>query len=272
MSFLEELENHQDENRPESNEKTPRQLWESCFKYFQHFTSIIQKENKVFHSQFNLTFLNTISDCQICGPYEIKRTANDNELKLEVKMLTKLNKNIIIKRKDLRSAEILSHKLSKDGILSTAKLNKEGNNVVEINPDIVSLFNIILKQNEKFYLEYKNVCSSTKRTILLPIEKINESYMDELAKYILGQNSDLYTEKISSQEITKIRAKIEMDQVRAHQKELEIQAERREQERLKEIEKANSIKEKSKKYVAEKSQEVKSKFFGKLMNSLKNKK
>ncbi len=271
MSFLDELENHQDESQPESNEKTPRQLWEGCFKYFQHFTSIIQKEKKVFPSQFNLTFLNTTNDCKICGPYEIKRTANSDELRLEVKMLSKLSQNIVIKRKDLRSAEILSHKLSKDGILSTAKLNKEGNNIVEINPNIVSLFNIILKQNHKFYIEYKNICSSTKRTILLPIEKINEAYMDELAKYILGQNPDLYTEKISSQEITKIRAKIEMDQVRVHQKELEVQAERDEQERLKEIEKANSIKEKSKKYIAVKSQEVKSKFFSKLINSLKNK-
>lgn len=271
MSFLEELENHQEEDQPESNEKTPRQLWEGCFKYFQHFTSIIQKENKVFSSKFNLTFLNTTKDCQICGPYEIKRMASDDELKLEVKMLSKLGQNIVIKRKDQRSAEILSHKLSKDGILSTAKLNKEAQHIVEINPNIVSFFHIILKQGKNFYIEYKNVCSSTKRTIKLPIEKINEAYMDELAKYILGQNPDLYTEKISTQEITKIRAKIEMNQVREHQKEIEVQAMAAEQKRLQEEEKANSIKEKSKKYITEKGKEVKSRFFGKLMNSLKGK-
>ncbi len=269
MRFLEELENNQEENQEESKGKTPRQLWEGCFKYFQHFTSIIQKEKKVFSSQFNLTFLNTINDCQICGPYEIKRTASDNELKLEVKMFSKLSQSIVIKRKDHRSAEILSHKLSKDGILSTAKQNKAGQDIVEINPSIVSMFYIILRQGTNFYIEYKNVCSSTKRTIKLPIEKINEAYMDELAKYILGQNPDLYTEKISSQEITKIRAKIEMNQVMAHEKDMEIQAEIEEQEKLRDKEKANSIKEKSKKFIANKGKEVKSKFFGKLLNSLK---
>ena len=175
MSYLEELENNQEENKQESMEKTPRQLWESCFKYFQQFTSIIQKENKVFESKFNLTFLDTTYNCQICGPYEIKRTANDNELKLEVKMLSKLSKNIVIKRKDKRSAEILSQKLTKDGILSTAKQDNEGQFIVELNPNIVSMFNIILRESENFYIEYKNISVSSKRTIKLSTDKINES-------------------------------------------------------------------------------------------------
>ena len=225
----------------------------------------------MFESKFNLTFLNTSHDCQICGPYEIKRTANDNELKLEIIMLSKLRKNIVIKRKDKRSAEILSQKLSKDGILSSAKQNQEGDFVVEINPNIVSLFYIILKQEKNFYIEYRNIGSSTNRSIKLPIEKINEVYMDELAKYILGQNPEMYIEKISSQEITKIRAKIELDQVRAHEKEIQVQAERVEQERLNEIRQANTIKARSKKFIADKGKEVKTKFFGKIIRSLKKK-
>ena len=95
--------------------------------------------------------------------------------------------------------------------------------------------------------------------------------MDELAKYILGQNPDLYKEKISSQEITKIRAKIEMDQVRAHKKEVQIKAEQEELKRLKKIELDNTLKEKSKRYIADKGKEVKTKFFDRLINSLKSK-
>lgn len=271
MSFLEELENNQEENQEQSSGKTPRQLWEGCFKYFQHFTSILQKEKKSFKSQFNLTFLNTKRNCVIEGPFEIKRMQQDDELKLEIKLNTKLTQEISIKRKDKRSADLLSLKLSKDGILSKVKTDKYNNYIVELNPNIVSIFHIILKDEKKFTIEYKNICSSSKRIIKLPIEKINEANMDELAKYILGQNLHLYTEKISSQEITKIRQQIKLNNTRINEKEKQVKQERAERERLKEIEKSNSIKEKSKKFVFNKSKEAKRKLFGKIINSFKTK-
>jgi|GEM_PF-2450417 len=268
MSFLDDLENNKKEEKPETNGKTQRQLWESCFKYFQQFTSIIKKEEKTFESEFNFTFLNLKRECVITGPYEIKRTNNDDKLALEIKMFSKLKKGVNIKRKDKRSAELLSSKLSRDSLLSNVKLDSENNYIVELNPNITSLFKIVLKDNKDFFVEYINIATSTRRSLRISNDKINEEYMEGLAKYILGKNPDLYTEKISTQEITKIREKMNLDQKRMAEKDDEIKAEIEREKKIKEIEKANTIKEKSKKYITSKGKDVKNKIFSKIMGSI----
>jgi hypothetical protein len=258
MSFLEDLENNKTEETKETNKK-PRQLWESCFKYFQHFTSIIQKEEKTFESEFNITFLNLKEKCIITGPYEIQRMQNDNDLKFEIKMLTQFKKSIKINRKDQRSADLLHQKLYKDGILSTVK-SKNNDFYIELNNTIQSIFRIILKDNSDFTIEYQNIMSTNKRSLKLASENINEAYMDTLAKYILGQNPSLYTETISSQEITKIREKVKLGDKRVRQIEADVKAEREKQEELERIRKANTVKEKSKKYIKAQSNKLMHKF------------
>lgn len=268
MSFLEDLENNKKEENLESTGKTPKQLWESCFKYFQQFTTILQKEDKSFDSEFNFTFLNLKRDCVITGPYEIKRSHIDKELKLEIKFMTNLTKAVNIKRKDKRSADLLSSKLSKDTLLSNVKLDAENNYTIELNPNITSFFKIILKNETDFFVEYINIASSTRRSIRLPLKNINEEYMEGLAKYIVGKNPGLYTEKISNQDITKIREKMNLAQKKIIEKDEEIQAEIERNKERKAIEKANTIKEKSKKYISSKSKEVKNKFYGKIMDTI----
>ena len=270
MSFLEELENNKNTESQKNAEKTPRQLWESCFKYFKHFVSILQKDKSEFKNQFNITFLNIVTDSLIVGPFDIKRNQDDKDLKLELTMHTQLKKNIKIKRKDERSAELLRNKLSKDNIMSSVKVDKNNNFYTELNTNIPSVFRLILKNETDFVIEYKNLNLSSYRTIKLPIEKVNQEYMDELAKYILGKNPNLYTESISKKEISKIRDKIALEK--------EIQAKRQEKQkaileeekRQEEIRKANTFKEKSKRYFLTKSKEIKDKVIDKINNIKSN--
>jgi hypothetical protein len=264
MSFLEELEDSKKEQA--ETDKQPRDLWEGCFKYFKHFVSILTKNKKEFDSNFNLIFLDTIKKCKVIGPYDISRTQNNNILKLEVKMLTQLVDLVKIDRKDKRSAELLQSKLSKDGILSSVKVEANNQIFVEINRNIPSILRIILKDDKDFHIEYRNVCSSSNRSINMKTSQINEKTMDQIAKYILGQNPDLYTESISDHEITKIRRKIELSKLKQKDREAEIQAEIKKNEELEAIRKANTLKEKSKKYFSDQS----NKFKDKLINKIKN--
>lgn len=269
MSFLEDLENNKAEEK-QQHEKKPRELWESCFKYFQHFTAIIQKEEKSFKSEFNFTFLNLKKECLITGPYEIKRTHTDNDLRLEIKMITQLYKSIKINRKDNRSADLLHLKLLKDGIRSSVK-SKDNQIYIELNQKVQSIFSIVLKNNSDFFIEYTNIISSTKRSIHLNIKSINEAYMEKFAKYILGKNPSLYTESISNQEITKIREKIKLDEKRVAQIDANVQAEIEEQKKLDKIKLDNTLKERSKRYIKSQSLRLKGKFLETLKN-LKDKK
>lgn len=264
MSYLEELEDSKEEQA--ETDKQPRDLWEGCYKYFKHFVSILTKNKKEFDAEFNIIFLNTTKTSKIIGPYDITRTQNENILKLEVKMLTQLDDLVKINRKDKRSAELLQAKLSKDGILSSVKLEANNQLFVELNRNIPSILRIILKDNKDFHIEYRNVCSSSNRSINLKTSQINEETMDQIAKYILGQNPDLYTESISNQEITKIRKKIELSKLKQKDREAEIQAEIKRNEKLEASRKANTLKEKSKKYLSTQS----NKFKDKLMNKIKN--
>lgn len=267
MSFLEELENNKKDEQENTGGNNNRQLWESCFKYFQHFTTIIKKEDKTFDSEFNLNFLNITKECKIIGPYEIKRTNSADELKLEIKMFTKLNQGIKINRKDKRSAELLHAKLSKDSLLSTVKSDKDDKFYIELSPTIPSFFRIVLKNDTDFFIEYVNISSSTRRSIRLVEKNINEAYMEGLAKYIVGQNPSLYTEKISNQEITKIRDSLELNKRLLAMKEAEVKAERVEQKKQEEIKKANSLQGKSKSYLTSKGNKIKTGFFSRFIKS-----
>ncbi|VAW34120.1 hypothetical protein MNBD_GAMMA01-2108, partial [hydrothermal vent metagenome] len=252
MSFLEELKNS---NHTEKTEKTPRELWESCFKYFKHFVSIIQKDNSSFAAEFNFIFLNLKRESLITGPYEISRTQNDEELKLEVKLTTQLQQSVRVENKNQRAAEILKTKLAKDSIYSVVKNDKDNNCFLELNSNIQSIFRITLKNNRDFYLEYKNICTSTSKSMHLAIDNINEEYMDKLAKYILGQNPSLYTETISNKKITKIRNQIELNKRLQAQKDAVLKVEIEQQKKEEQLRKANSFKEKSKNYLSAKSKE-----------------
>ncbi len=255
MSFLQELENNKKQTTTE--EKTPKQLWESCFKYFKYFVSILQKDKDTFDAKFNFIFLNIIVDAQITGPYEITRASINNELSLEIKMLTIINKSINIKRKNKRSAELLRSKLSKDNIASVVKKDKNEQYFIEISRNIPSLFQLKLKDNKDFYINYKNIGSSTQKTIKLSSNDINEKNMDNIAKYIIGQNPSLYTETIGENEISQIREKIALEKQKKELREQEIQAEIEKQQELEAIKKANSLKERSKRYVFSKTKEIK---------------
>lgn len=264
MSFLDELEDSKKEKA--ETDKQPRDLWEGCFKYFKHFVSILTKNKKEFDAEFNLTFLNSIKKCKIMGPYDINRVQNNNILKLEVKMLTQLVDIVKINRKDKRSAELLQTKLSKEGILSSIKTEANNQLFVELNRNIVSILRIILKNDKDFHIEYRNVCSSSNRSINLKTSQINEEGMDQIAKYLLGQNPDLYTESISDQEITKIRQKIELNRLKQKEREAEIQAEIKKNEQLEAERLANTLKEKSKKYLSSQSHKLKDKLINKIKN------
>ena len=268
MNFLEELENNKKKNS--QTDKTPQQLWESCFKYFKYFISILQKDNDTFAMEFNFVFLNLTTDCQVKGPYEITRTNVNNELKFEIKMLTQIDKIIKIKRKDERSAELLKIKLFKDNITSVIKNDAKNNFFIEISSTIQSAFRLILKNNQDFYIEYKNICSSTSRSIKVPTDEINEAYMDKIARYILGQNPSLYTESISDQEISKIREQIELEKQKKAQREEEIKAKIKQQEEQEAIRIANTFKGKSKHYLISQSDKIKNKILDKI-NDLKSK-
>ncbi|MCF6288122.1 MAG: hypothetical protein L3J53_02655 [Proteobacteria bacterium] len=262
MNFLEELENDQQTKKAE---KTPRQLWESSFKYFKHFVTILKKNDDEFDSTFNLVSLDLISQvCKIIGPYEISRMQNETALFFEVKLNTQLNKKIKIHRKDKRSAELLTIKLNKEGILSTITNIAGGAYTVELNSNIASTFKFILENNTNFYIEYRNILISNRRLIKLPVESINQNLMDKIAKYILGKNPDLYKESISNKEISKIRNKVNQDRLRKKVTEKRIQNEIKQQEELEKIRKSNTLKAKSKKYLSHKSHKLKDKFLNKL--------
>ncbi|MBL4772331.1 MAG: hypothetical protein JKX98_01600 [Alcanivoracaceae bacterium] len=262
MSFLEELENNK--KKGNTNNKTPKDLWESCFKYFNHFVTILQKDNDAFAMQFNFIFLNLERDCQVTGPFGIIRTQSKDQLRLEIKMLTQINKSIKIKRKNKRSAELLKIKLYKDNIISSIKIDNNKNHFIEIANNIPSTFRLILKNNTDFYVEYTNICSSNERSLRLSIDNINEAYMDQLARYILGQNPSLYTESISDKEISKIREKVAMEKETKKRREAEIQAEINQQEELEKIRVANTLKEKSKRYIISHSDRIKKKVLDKI--------
>lgn len=264
MSFLEELEKNNNSADQKNDEKTPRQLWESCFKYFKHFVSILQKDKSTFESEFNFIFLNLISETLITGPFEIKRTQDNNDLKLEVTLSTQLKKPILINRKDQRSAELLRVKLSKDSILSSVKEDKAHNFYIELNTIIPSAFRLILKDEKDFFIEYKNMGLSSNRSIKLPFENINQEYMDELAKYILGKNPGLYTESISNHEISKIRDKIELEKKLKAKREEKLKAIAEKERMEEEARKANTFKEKSKRFIKDKSTSLKDKILNKL--------
>ncbi len=256
MNFLEELEKNKKQNNKVEN-STPKELWESCFKYFKHFVSILQKDNDSFEMQFNFVFLNLSRTCLVSGPYEINRSQSENELKFEFSFYTNLQKPIAIKRKDQRSAEVLQARLSKDGLLSEIKTKSADEYSVRLNDRFASQFQLILENNKQFKITYKNVCTTTKRSILLKESEINEKLMDQLAKYLLGQNEDLYKETISEDEITKIREQLKINAEIKAKREAELQAKLKEEQRLEEERIANTLKEKSKRYIAEKSQKIK---------------
>ncbi len=273
MNFLEELENNKKQGNKIEN-KTPKELWESCFKYFKHFVSILQKDNDNFEMNFNFVFLNLSKTCLISGPYEISRSQNEKELKLELVYYTKLQKPIAIKRKDQRSAEVLQARLSKDGLLSQINNKSTTEYTVKLNDRFPSHFQLILEDNKQFKITYKNVCTTTKRTFLLKESEINESLMDQIAKYLLGQNENLYKETISKDEITKIREQLRLNQEIKVKREAKLQAKLKEEQKQEEERIANTLKEKSKRYLAEKGQEIKdnsTSFIKSKTESLKNK-
>jgi hypothetical protein len=257
MNFLEELENNKKQNNKVEN-KTPKELWESCFKYFKHFVSILQKDNDNFEMQFNFVFLNLSRTCLVSGPYEINRSQNDTELKFEFLFHTNLQKSIAIKRKDQRSAEVLQARLSKDGLLSKIKQKSTDEYTVKLNDRFPSQFQLILEDNKQFKITYKNVCTTTKRTIILKKSEINETSMDQIAKYLLGLNENLYKETISKDEITKIREQLKINAEIKAKREAELQAKLKEEQRVEEERIANTLKGKSKRYITEKSQQFKS--------------
>jgi hypothetical protein len=254
MSFLEELENRKTSKK---TEKSPRELWESSFKYFKYFVSILQNDKDSFAMEFNFIFLNLITECQVVGPYEISRQQTDDELKLEISLFTQLEKSIKIKRKDKRSAELLKIKLYKDRINSSIQTDAKNNYYIELANVIPSFFRFILKNGKDFYIEYNNVCTSSIRSMKLATKDINEATLDKIARYILGQNPDLYTETISEGEKLKIREKIEQEKLRKAQRQEEIKATLKRQRELEEIAKAKTLKERSKKYIRQQSDKVK---------------
>lgn len=264
MNFLEELEQDKGSENKTSLEKTPRQLWESCFKYFKHFSSILRKDkDAIYESEFNITDLNLNSKSSISGPFELKRSQDNNHLTLELKFLTELNEVVRIKRKDQRSAEILRVKLLKDSILSSVICDKDNNYFTELNKSIPSFFRLVLKNEKNFYVEYKNCELSSNRSIKISLDNINQPYMDKLAKYILGKNKSLYTESISNDEISKIRDRIAQEKkIKSIRKE-KYKAIVEEEKKQEEIRKANTIKEKSKRYIKKKGVDLKSKIVNK---------
>jgi len=256
MNFLEELENNKEQNY-KTKDKTPKELWESCFNYFKHFVSILQKDSNSFGVNFNFVFLNISKTCLVSGPFEITRSQNDKELKLEINYHTTLQKPISIKRKDLRSAEVLQTRLSKDGLVSNINNKSDNEFSVKLNDKFSSQFQLILENNQQFKITYRNVCTTTKRTILLKKSEINENLMDQIAKYLLGENDTMYKELISADEITKIREQLKInDEIKA-KREAKLQAKLKEEQKQEEERIANTLKEKSKRYLAEKTQEIK---------------
>jgi hypothetical protein len=87
--------------------------------------------------------------------------------------------------------------------------------------------------------------------------------MDELAKYILGKNPKLYTESISNREISKIRDKMELEKKLKAKREKKLKAIAEEERIQEEIKKANTLKEKSKRFIKYKSISLKDKILNK---------
>lgn len=272
MSFLDDLEkNNKKQEQNDNPDKSQRDLFEGCFKYFNQFCSILKNNEQLQKTEFNFLSLNCKRNCQLVGPFEIKRISDKkNVLKLEFKMITQLLEPIKIKRKDERSASYLQIKLSRDGIQSVLKKDKDEQLYVQIKEQIPSYFHILLENDDSFFIEYININISNKRKIKLPLEKINEQTMDELAKYILGQNPDLYTESISDEEKQQIREKIAEINKQKEQKEAVLKEELKEQQRLEEFAKENSLKAKTKRYITKQSKSLGANLLKKI-NQLKNK-
>ena len=253
MSFLDDLESNKNKEPIEKPEKSSRDLFESCFKYFRHFCSILKSNQQTYDSHFDFTFLNIRRSCKLIGPFDLNRLAVQNHLKLEFKMITQLNDPIKIQRKDERSANYLQTKLIKDGFQSVIKKDDNDNIFVYLKEQIHSKFYLTLEGNEDFYIEYLNINTSTKRKMRLPKDKINQETMDLFAQYILGKKPDLYTETISEEEKQKIREKIEQNKKKNAEVDAQRNAEIIEQKRLNDIAKSNTFKEKTKRYITKQS-------------------
>jgi hypothetical protein len=253
MSFLDDLENNKNKHQIEKPEKSSRDLFESCFKYFRHFCTILKSNEQTYDSNFDFTFLNIRRSCKLVGPFELNRIAIQNHLKLEFKMITQLNEPIKIQRKDERSAIYLQSKLIKDGLQSLIKKDADDNIFVIIKEQIHSKFYLTLENENNFFIKYININTSTNRKLKLPVEKINQEMMDILAQYILGKKPDLYTETISEEEKQKIREKIEENKKKTAELDAQRHAEILEQNRLDELAKANTFKEKTKRYITKQS-------------------
>lgn len=254
MSFLDKLENN---NNKQSSEKTPKELWESCFKYFKYFITILQKDNDEFAVDFRFVSLNMTRKCLLTGPFEISRMQNNNDLSLEIKMYTQVIDPIKIKRNDKRSADLLKIKLNNDNINCLVKRDNNKNYFIEINGKLKSNFKLTLHQGTNFIIEYSNVCTTTKRSFQLPTETIDQDNMDKIAQYLIGQNNFLYTESISDEGISKLRKKIELEKKLKSQRDAEIQAKIIENERLEKLRKANTVKERTKRYALNQANKLK---------------
>ncbi len=263
MSFLEDLENNKNPKKPKQINKVAnsvsKNLWEGCYKYFKHFVGIIEKNKDEFPLDFHFTFLNIVRKTKVTGPYDIIRKQTDDEFCFEVKLTTELLQPIKITRKDKRSAELLKHRLEKDGIHSKVTKKSPKIYLVELNPTFQSIFSITLSKELEFHIHYKNIGTSNKRSVLLHESKINEKYMDKLAQYIIGQNPSLYTETISKEDIAKIRGKIEHEKNKQKLIDKKIQEEINHEKDLLEARKANTLKEKSKRYLSNQSEIIKNK-------------
>lgn len=272
MSFLEELEEDSKKNNSEEKkpEKQPRDLWESCYKYFRQFHSILLKNKNGFPSKFNLTTISKEIPCQIVSPFILKRHAIGNDLVLEIKFITQLTQVTKINRKDERSADYLKSKFAKDGILSIVMIDENQEYYIQLKDSIPSSFKLILVNNSDFFIEYYNVHSSAKKRIRLAVEKINQETMDDLAKYILGKNPNLYREKISEEERKQIQQRLNKNQKKKIESELIIQEQLNREELAEQEAKANTLKEKSKRYITKQSKNLGKNLMSKI-SRLKNK-
>lgn len=270
MSFLDDLEQNKQEEKSQQPEKSPRDLWEGCFKYFKHFHSILSKNKQSHQSKFNLLALGKELPCELTEPFSIKRLSAKKDLILEFKMTTKLLKTLKIARKDERSAAYLQNKLAREGITSVVKKDKKEQIYIELKENIPSTFHIILENEKDIYLEYININSSSKRRKKLNLNSINQETMDEIAKYILGKNPNLYKETISDEERDKIRQNLEKIKQQKAEAEAKIQAELEEEKRQEELAKANTLKERSKRYITKQSKVLGANLMKKIQE-LKNK-
>jgi hypothetical protein len=249
MSFLDDLENNKKQEPKATDGKSPRDLFESCFKYFRHFCSILKGNKQAYDSMFDFTFLNIRRSCKLKGPFDLNRLVVKNQLRLEFKMITELNETIKIRRKDERSANLLQAKLAKDGFQSVIKKDADENLFVYIKEKIPSKFSICLENETDFFIEYININNSSKRKLKLEASKISQETMDDLAQYVLGKKPDMYTESISEEEKQNIRKKIEAIKKQKAEQDEKILKDIKEQQRLEEIASANTFKQRTKRYI-----------------------